>query len=203
MTEYRRTDAGVEIPERERRAVAGRLEIRSDGDGPLVLEGYATIYDYRYDVGGEPPHGFTEVIARGAAAKSVGEADVRLLVNHDGVPLARTKSGTLSLTSDDIGLHVRAELDPLNPSVVEMRSALWRGDLDEMSLAFKAVRQEWNADYTERTIREVKLYDVSVVTYPANPATVALMRDDAPLLPPRGAFPLSLAQAQAEALRVI
>lgn len=203
MTEYRRTDAGVEIPERERRAVAGRLEIRSDGDGPPVLEGYATIYDHRYDVGGEPPYGFTEVIARGAAAKSVGEADVRLLVNHDGVPLARTKSGTLSLTSDDIGLHVRAELDPLNPSVVEMRSALGRGDLDEMSFAFKAVRQEWNADYTERTIREVKLYDVSVVTYPANPATVALMRDDAPLLPPRGAFPLSLAQAQAEALRVI
>jgi HK97 family phage prohead protease len=101
---------------------------------------------------------------------------VRLLVNHTGVPLARTKSGTLQLESDDIGLRVRAELDPSNPAVAELRSAMARGDLDEMSFGFRAIRDQWSSDYNERTITEVKLYDVSLVTYPANPATVAQMR---------------------------
>lgn len=180
MTDYRRTDDGIETPEREERRIA-KLELRTDeATGNPVLEGYATVYDYRYDLGGGPDAGgFTEVIARGAAAKSAKEADVRLLVNHDGVPLARTKSGTLSLESDDIGLRVSAQLDPANPAAAEVRSAMERGDLDQMSFAFKVLRQEWSEDYSVRTISEVKLYDVSVVTYPANPATVVqLQRSD-------------------------
>jgi HK97 family phage prohead protease len=181
--EYRRTDDGVEVPELEHRRLAD-VELRMDGDTP-VLDGYALVYEYRYDVAGGPEAGgFTEVIARGAAAKSAGEADVRLLVNHDGVPLARSRGGegTLTLSSDDVGLKVRAELDPANPKVQELRSAMNRGDLDQMSFAFRIPkgegRQEWSKDYTVRTIREVQLFDVSVVTYPANPATVAKLRND-------------------------
>ena len=60
-----------------------------------------------------------------------------------------------------------------------------RGDLDEMSFAFRVIRQEWDADYLERRITEVQLFDVSLVTYPANPATVAQVRDDVPA-PSRG-----------------
>jgi len=178
MDDYRRTDEGMETPEREVRRVE-RLELRQSEDGLPVLEGYATVYDYRYDIGGGPDAGgFTEVIAKGAAAKSAKEADVRLLVDHDGVPLARTKSGTLELMSDDIGLKVRATLDPSNPAAQEVRSAMERGDLDQMSFAFRVVRESWSKDYTERTISEVKLFDVSVVTYPANPATVVKLRAD-------------------------
>jgi HK97 family phage prohead protease len=208
--EYRRTDDGLEVPEVEHRRLAD-VELRMDGDVP-VLEGYALVYEYRYDIGGGPEDGgFTEVIARGAAAKSAGEADVRLLVNHDGVPLARSKGGegTLTLSSDDVGLKVRAELDPANPTVQELRSAMGRGDLDQMSFAFKIPkgenRQEWSSDYSLRTIREVQLFDVSVVTYPANPATVAKLRsDEAPVeeatlevVPTRS---LDVARAQAERL---
>lgn len=179
--EYRRTDDGVEVPELEHRRLAD-VELRMDGDTP-VLDGYALVYEYRYDVAGGPEAGgFTEVIARGAAAKSAGEADVRLLIDHAGTPLARTRSGTLQLESDDIGLRVRAELDPANPKVQELRSAMNRGDLDQMSFAFKIPkgegRQEWSRDFSLRTIREVQLFDVSVVTYPANPATVAKLRND-------------------------
>lgn len=197
MTEYRRTEEGVEVPERESRALA-RVEIRMDGDRPM-LDGYATVYDYRYDVAGGPENGgFSEMIARGAAAKSSAEADVRLLVNHGGLPLARTKSGTMQLESDDVGLRVRAELDPSNPVVTELRSAMNRGDLDEMSFAFRALRNSWSSDYSERTITEVKLYDVSLVTYPANPATVAMMRsEDPPAVIGRS---LALARRQREAL---
>jgi len=199
MTEYRRTDDGVEVPDRESRALA-RVEIRMDGDRPM-LDGYATVYDYRYDVAGGPENGgFTELIAQRAAAKSAAEADVRLLVNHGGLPLARTKSGTMELVSDDVGLRVRAELDPSNPVVTELRSAMNRGDLDEMSFGFRVLRDAWSADYSERTISEVKLFDVSLVTYPANPATVAMMRAEelpAEALPGRS---LALARRQYEAL---
>jgi HK97 family phage prohead protease len=208
--EYRRTADGIDVPELEHRRLAD-VELRMDDDIP-VLEGYALVYEYKYDIGGGPEEGgFTEVIARGAAAKSAGEADVRLLVNHDGVPLARSRGGqgTLQLKSDDVGLKVRAELDPANPTVQELRSAMNRGDLDQMSFAFKVPRgegrQEWSSDYSLRTIREVQLFDVSVVTYPANPATVAKLRsDEAPVeeatlevVPTRS---LDVARAQAERL---
>jgi uncharacterized protein len=180
MSEYRRTDDGLEAPDREERRIE-KLELRMTDDGVPVLEGYATVYDYRYGVGDpENDHGFWEVISRGAAAKSAKEADCRLLVNHDGIPLARTKSGTLTLESDDIGLKVRAELDPANPLAAEVRSAMERGDMDQMSFAFRAVRQDYDAKANVRTINEVKLYDVSVVTYPANPATVVKLRADEP-----------------------
>lgn len=205
MTEYRRTEEGVVVPERESRALS-RVEIRMDGDAP-VLDGYATVYDYRYDVAGGPEMGgFAEIIARGAAAKSAKEADVRLLVNHTGMPLARTKSGTMQLESDEVGLRVRAELDPSNPVVAELRSAMARGDLDEMSFGFRAIRDQWSSDYNERTITEVKLYDVSLVTYPANPATVAQMRSDERVeeltTEPVAGRSLALAIRQYEALHI-
>ena len=107
---------------------------------------------------------------------------MRLLANHDGLPLARTASGTLQLRevtnpAQDLdglgktGLRVAADLDPSNPQVQQIVSAMRRGDLDQMSFGFQVTQDEWNDDMSERTIREVKLFDVSVVTYPANPAT--------------------------------
>jgi hypothetical protein len=76
-------------------------------------------------------------------------------------------------------------------------STLRRGDVDQMSFAFRAIRQEWNDDYTERRILEVQLFDVAAVTFPANEATVIGLRTD-----DRGArsYPLSLALAEADAL---
>jgi HK97 family phage prohead protease len=200
MTEYRRTESGVVVPTREVRELQ-RVELRMDGDQP-ILDGYATVYDYRYDVAGGPEHGgFTELIARGAADKSATEADVRLLVNHEGLPLARTKSGTLALESDDVGLRVRAELDARNPVVTELRSAMDRGDVDEMSFAFRVIRDSWSDDWNERTISEVRLFDVSVVTYPANPATVVKMRaEQPPAEVPAPGRSLALARRQVEAL---
>jgi phage head maturation protease len=67
-------------------------------------------------------------------------------------------------------------LDPANPTVQEIRSAMDRGDIDQMSIGFRVKDQSWNEDYTERTIREVELFDVSIVTYPASPTTSAFLR---------------------------
>ncbi len=158
----------------DRKFTVEPVELRDDTDG-LTFEGVASSVDNPYtvhDMFGE----FEETIERGAFDKTLAERDdVRLLVNHDGIPLARTKSKTLTLSTNP---HLRAvaTLDADNPTVREVRSAMRRGDLDQMSIGFRVTRQEWNGDYTERTIREVKLFDVSVVTYPANPATSASLR---------------------------
>jgi HK97 family phage prohead protease len=197
---YTRSADGVDVPEREVRKLA-KLEVRATPDGGATLEGYATVYNFAYDLGGGPSQGgFTEIIASGAAAKSAGEADVRLLVNHDGIPLARTKSGTMTLQSDDIGLRVTAQLDPTNPMAASLRSAMERGDMDQMSFAFKVIRDSWDAQYDVRTIHEVRLYDVSVVTYPASAATVAKLRNDAPSSEMATGRSVEMAKRQLEAI---
>ena len=197
---YTRSAAGVDVPEREVRKLA-KLEVRATPDGGATLEGYATVYNFAYDLGGGPAAGgFTEIIASGATAKSAAEADVRLLVNHDGIPLARTKSGTMTLQSDDIGLRVSAQLDPTNPMAASLRSAMERGDMDQMSFAFKVIRDSWDAQYDVRTIHEVRLYDVSVVTYPASGATVAKLRNDAPSSEQATGRSVEMAKRQLEAI---
>jgi HK97 family phage prohead protease len=157
-------------------------ELRAASDGGLRVVGYASTYDRPYSIyGGPDAGGFDEVIKAGAFAKSVRERDdVRLLVNHDGVPLARTKSGTMALSADEVGLLVDAQLDAGSPIVAGLRSAMERGDMDQMSFAFEVTKQRWSADYTVREITEVRLFDVSVVTYPANAATMAMIADDGP-----------------------
>lgn len=193
----------------EVRAQFQGVEVRSNEDGTLHVAGYATTFNTDYDLyGGPSALGWTERIAPGAFTKALAENDdVRFLVNHEGLPLARTKSKTLTLEQDDMGLRMEADLDPSNPTVVELVSALRRGDVDQMSFAFSVVRQEWNDDYTDRTIREVRLFDVAAVTYPANPATIIGVRADAPDADspqseadePQG-IPLARAIAEAQAL---
>jgi hypothetical protein len=104
--------------------------------------------------------------------------DVRLLINHEGLPLARTRSGTLQLSQDSMGLHVRSVLDPTDPDVMSIMPKIARGDLGEMSFAFSTIRQNWSDDYSTRELTERSLAngDVSVVTYPANPATSLTLR---------------------------
>lgn len=158
------------------------VELRAkEGDTGIRVVGYASTYDQPYPIwGGARAGGFDETIAEGAFDKSVREQDdVRFLVNHDGVPLARTKSGTMTLEADDVGLLVDADLDPTSPIVAGLRSAMERGDMDQMSFAFEVMKQEWSPDYSQRRITEVRLFDVSVVTYPANDQTMALIGADA------------------------
>jgi HK97 family phage prohead protease len=93
------------------------------------------------------------------------------------LPLARTKSGTLTLTEDDQGLRVRAMLDPDDPDVQLIAPKMRRGDLTEMSFGFRvpAGGDKWSDDRSRRTIvrADIDHGDVSIVTYAANPATTA------------------------------
>jgi HK97 family phage prohead protease len=212
-------EAGL-IDMRRAGAVAVRrnpIELRSNDDGTRTLVGYALTWDVPYSVAGGPPWGWTETIVAGALDKSMEElrtkvqaydepVDVRFLANHEGLALGRTRGlpiDTMSLVTDKIGLRVEANIDEAgNPFAAALASAVGRGDVDQMSWAFMAMRQEWNADYTERFVTEARIFDVSAVTYPANPATIIAARAAAaePVVTQRSGLPLGLALAQAAAL---
>jgi len=161
----------------KRRSVAyTTLELRAEGDGNTFV-GYAALFDSPSE-----PMPFVEYVRAGAFTKTLNDgADVRLLIDHEGVPLARTKSGTLMLEEDDRGLRVEAELDPMNPDAQRVISAMRRGDLSQMSFAFRTVKDSFSADGMVRELREVQLFDVSVVTYPAYEDTIAELRRAQPV----------------------
>ncbi|GAA1992860.1 hypothetical protein GCM10009718_33210 [Isoptericola halotolerans] len=160
---------------RERRLMTAPMQVRADGDDTLVVEGYASVFESPYDIWGGPDKGgFTEIIDRRAFDKTLkSNADVPLLLNHGGMPLARTKSGTLQLSTDKHGLKMRAELDRRDPEVQSLGVKLERGDMDEMSFAFYAIREQWDDEKAERRLTEVSIHkgDVSIVNYGANSAT--------------------------------
>ncbi len=160
----------------ERRMAATVLEVRdNDADG-ITLTGYASTFNDPYDMGW-----YTESVDPGAFKRTLGaKPDVRMLINHADLPLARTTSGTLTLDTDKRGLRVQANLDPSDPDVARLTPKMKRGDLNQMSFAFRVSGpdgDQWSDDFSQRTLRALDLNngDVSVVTYPANPnASVSL-----------------------------
>jgi len=140
------------------------VEIQAEGD-TISVSGYAAVFNSETIIGGS----YREQIAPGAFADAIGRDDVMFLINHDGLPMARTKSGTLTLAEDERGLYMSAELDSSDPDVRAIVPKMKRGDLDKMSFAFSPEIQSWDdsGDMPLRTIRQASLYDVSIVTYPA------------------------------------
>ena len=143
-------------------------EIRADDEG-VKVSGYAAVFGEETDIGGM----FREKIERGAFKEAIGRDDVVFLINHDGLPLARTRSGTLTLKEDERGLYMETALDADDPDVKSILGKMKRGDLDKMSFAFRPTVEEWDdsEDVPLRTIKEASLYDVSIVTTPAYEGT--------------------------------
>ncbi|WP_197745403.1 HK97 family phage prohead protease [Mycolicibacterium moriokaense] len=161
-----------------------RIEQRSDSE-TLTLTGYASTFDDYQMYGGPSAGGWIERVDRHAFDETLREnPDLHLLVNHEGLPLARTRSGTLVLSVDDHGLKVVATLDRSDPDVQRLEPKMRRGDLTEMSFAFRVKAQTWSAapgfDDPEslRLIQQVDLHkgDVSVVNFGANSSTSATIR---------------------------
>jgi len=145
------------------------VEIREDDTGEVRVSGYAAVFGEETNIGGM----FTEVIERGAFTDAVTRDDVVFLINHDGLPLARTRSGTLILREDEKGLYMEATLDNSDPDVRSIVPKMKRGDLDKMSFAFIPTRQSWDetSKTPKRMIQEAQLFDVSIVTSPAYSGT--------------------------------
>jgi HK97 family phage prohead protease len=158
----------------ERRVYPVKLEVRaSTSGGPTVVEGYASVTESPYDMY-DWYGSYTEVVRQGAFTKTLSETPaVQLLLNHGGLSMAYTKAGSLALSEDSTGLHMRAEVNPTRSDVSDMLTALDDGAVDEMSFAFRVTRQMWSPEYDQRDILEVDIHkgDVSVVNFGANPAT--------------------------------
>jgi hypothetical protein len=147
------------------------LELRQEGDDNVVV-GYGSVFNTLSNELG----GFREIIAEGAFDGRL-EDDVRFLINHEGLPLARTTNGTLRLSTDERGLKYEARV--ANTSVGRDLIELMRnGTINQSSFAFVVEDDSWEMrdGINVRTINKVsRLYDVSAVTYPAyEEASVAL-----------------------------
>lgn len=146
-------------------------------DGVLRFAGYAADFNVLSpDLGG-----FREQIAPGAFAGSLVADDIRALFNHDpNYVLGRNRAGTLRLSEDERGLHF--DLDaPDAQWARDLHQSVKRGDVNQCSFAFEAIRDQWRTveGRDERTLLEAKLYDVSIVTYPAYPSTAVAARSAA------------------------
>ena len=146
-------------------------EIRADETG-IKVSGYAAVFNEIVNIGGY----FRERVLPGAFAEAIRRDDVVFLINHNGLPLARTRSGTLKLVEDQRGLNIETELDASDPDVQAIVPKMKRGDLDKMSFAFsmRGGIQTWDESVEPplRTIEKVgELHDVSIVTTPAYEGT--------------------------------
>ena len=160
-------------------------EIRAaDPAGPsgMVLEGRPIVYGVPTTIN-DPAGKFTEVIERGAL-DGADMGDCHLFYNHDAnrVPLARTPR-TMQLKVGPAGLDMVAEL-PDTPGARDVYEAVKRGDLSGMSFAFTVPEggDSYDRETNTRTIHRIaKVYEVSVVPFPAYPSTSvearAQMRD--------------------------
>lgn len=166
------------IQEIENRVLLVPSELRAvtatDG-GPTRISGYAA----KFNVTSAPIGGlFVEKIAPGAFRKNLPGADIRLLVNHDpGQLLARTKSGTLKVTEDEVGLRFDGTL-PDTALARDVITQINRGDLDSMSFGFRNAKDTWadGKDFPVRTLTEATVFDISVVTFPAYDKTEVGLR---------------------------
>lgn len=135
-----------------------------------TFRGHAAVFGKRTRIGGDK-WGFWEEVAPTAFTKTLSEADVRFLVNHDpNLLLARNKAGTLRLSTDETGLVVEADIDTRQSYTNDFVIALERRDLTQMSFAFTPVSYTISEaeDGDELvTLTEVRLWDVAGVTYPA------------------------------------
>lgn len=179
------------------------MEFRAEGDS-VKVGGYAAVFNsLSEDLGG-----FREVIRRGAFTHTIAQgADVRFLINHDGMPLARTKSGTLRLAEDERGLRIDATLDPTDPDVQRLIPKMRRGDLSQMSFGFRTQKDAWRQEGADqiRELHAVDLFDVSAVTYPAYQATDVALRSLAAsrglVTPPDDPLALHWARLELEQVR--
>jgi len=159
-------------------------EVRVEGsdDGKPKITGYAAVFNAKSELLSDFfGDGWTEVIRSGAFGKTIQEEDIRALVNHDSnYVLGRNRADTLSLIENRKGLQV--EITPPDTQWArDLQISMKRGDVTQMSFAFQVVKDRWTDNKADETVMrellEVKLFDVSVVTFPAYPQTSAAVRE--------------------------
>lgn len=151
--------------QRQVRSVASNFKTREDGEEKRI-EGYFAVFDSVYEIF----PGMTESVAPGAFSKTL-DGDIRALIDHETMyVLGRNQAGTLELREDDRGLWGSILINPNDQDAMNLYSRVERGDVNQCSFGFDILSEE--TDFRENgdvhwTIKEVRLYEVSVCTFPA------------------------------------
>jgi HK97 family phage prohead protease len=159
---------GEALSKIETRTTPVQFEMR-ETEGGMSFEGYAAVFN-----ADSAPLPFIERIAPGAFTRSLeARNDIKLLWNHDsGTVLGSTRAGTLRLYEDERGLKVSAQF-PNTTAGRDAAELIRRGDVDSMSFGFSVPQggDEWSANGQERTLKSVRLHEVSIVAFPAYAST--------------------------------
>ena len=155
---------GRSTSKQEQRIHATDFEIRETADG-MSFTGYAAVFNSDSE-----PLPFIERIAPGAFKRSLqSRNEVKLLWNHDaGEPLASVRGGTLRLVEDEIGLRVEATLANTTRGR-DVAELIRSKTIDSMSFGFSVIKDSWQGEV--RTLEAVRLFETSVVSWPAYTAT--------------------------------
>lgn len=151
--------------ERQTRSIATAFQTREENNEPII-EGYFAVFGSDYEIW----PGMTESIAPGAFSNTLAE-DVRALIDHETrLVLGRNKAGTLELKEDARGLWGKVRLNPNDSDAMNLYERVKRGDVNQCSFGFQILDEE--TEYRDDgsvhwTIREVKLFEVSICTFPA------------------------------------
>ena len=150
---------------RQMRSVPSMFDTREEND-VLYIEGYFSVFNTNYDLW----PGASESVAPGAFSKTLG-GDIRALIDHETrLVLGRNKAGTLELTEDSHGLWGRVSINRNDQDAMNLYERVKRRDVDQCSFGFEIIKEDTEIredGSVHWTIREVKLYEVSVVTFPA------------------------------------
>lgn len=147
-----------------------RFKTRADEEtGKRYISGYFAVFGNLYEMwpGATEevdPHAFDEAL----------DDDIRCLADHDSrIVLGRNIAGTLTLKIDDKGLWGEVEINPNDTEAMNVYARVQRGDVNQCSFAFDVIEQEeqWSGDAVHWILKKVKLYEVSVVTFPAYEGT--------------------------------
>lgn len=150
---------------RQMRGVPGSFKTRAEKSGDMFISGYFAVFGSEYELWpgaseSVDPHAFDEAL----------DDDIRCLINHDTrLVLGRNIAGTLQLRVEEKGLWGEVKINPNDQDAVNVYERVKRGDVNQCSFGFDIVAEEFEdrGDSVHWTIKAVKLYEVSVVTFPA------------------------------------
>lgn len=150
--------------EKQTRGAASKFQTREDA-GDCYISGYFSVFNTNYELW----EGATESIAPTAFDGALS-GDIRCLIDHETrLVLGRTKAGTLTLKTDSRGLWGEVKINPKDTDAMNLYERVKRGDVDQCSFGFDILEEEFteNGGAVHWTIKKVRLYEVSVVTFPA------------------------------------
>lgn len=146
------------------RSTQSKFETR-EADGEMYISGYFAVFNSEYEMWPGAVESIADTAFDGALAD-----DIRCLIDHETrLVLGRNKAGTLTLKVDTRGLWGEVRINPNDQDAVNLYERVKRGDVDQCSFGFDILDEEFEdrGDSVKWTIKKVKLYEVSVVTFPA------------------------------------